>query len=165
MPLPDSVYDLVEYAPLEDVVLPILRDGFPEIPVYSLIPEEGLRAFTEADALPFILVRRHAVQGVWGGDPRFMDAGAFTIHTFTKDPDGDEDGALLSEAVRVVMREAWLGKKTVPGVGSVASVRLYEAPRRVSDWATASGPVQFADLPTGVWRYESIYSISIRPPL
>lgn len=165
MGLPQSVMDRVEFHPIEDVVLPILRDGLPGVGVYSEIPEEGLGAFIEGETLPLVIVRRHTEQGIWHGDPRFLDSGAFMIHAFTEDPDGDQDGAYLSEAVRTVLRDAWLSKTTVPGVGSVSSIRLYEPPRRVTDWATASGPVQFADLPTGVWRYETVYSIKVRPIL
>ncbi|PSL04133.1 hypothetical protein CLV30_106138 [Haloactinopolyspora alba] len=165
MPLPDAVDELVEFAPLEDVLLPILRDGLPGVAVYSLIPEEGLRAFVEGEVLPFVLVRRHAQQGYWDGDIRFLDQGDFTIHTFTADPDGDEDGARLSDAVRVVLRNAWMNKVTVPGRGSVTRLRMLESPRRVTDWATSSGPVQYADLPTGVWRYETLYGITIRRAL
>lgn len=154
--LPQSVLDLVEFSPAEDILLAILRDGLPDVPIYSLIPD---------DAPPmFVLVRRYSTFGSWTGDPRFVDAGRFTIHTYTSDPDGDEKGAVLSEAVRVVLRNAWLQHKVVPGRGSVIRIDMIDAPTRKPDWATSQGPVQYADLPTGFWRYESVYHIEVRKP-
>lgn len=152
--LPDTVLHLIEFSPVEDILLAIIRESIPEVPVYSLIPD---------DAPPmFILVRRMPGLGRWDGDPRFVDSGRFYVHTFTTDPDGDEKGALLSEAVRVVLRNAWLEHKGVPGRGYVISINMQSEPSRRSDWATASGPVQFADLPTGMWRYEATYDILVR---
>ena len=39
---------------------------------------------------------------------------------------------------------------------------MTSAPRRVTDWTTATGSVQYADPPTGVWRYETQYRVGIR---
>lgn len=154
--LPQSVLDLVELSPVEDILLHILRTDLPDIPVVSLIAEDPPPTF--------VLVRRLHGFGQWTGDPRFTDAARFSIHTYTADPDGDEKGALLSEAVRVVMRNAWLDHRQVPGRGSIISIRMTNEPTRVADWATASGPVQYADLPSGVFRYETMYDIAIRKP-
>ena len=154
--LPQSVLDLVENHPVEDLLLAILRKGLPDLPIVSLIA---------ADPPPhFILVRRQTGLGDWRGDPRFTDTGRFVVHTFTQDPDGDTKGALLSEAVRVILRTAWLEHWKFPGLGSVIQIDMKSEPSRKTDWATASGPVQYADLPTGYWRYESVYSIKIRKP-
>ncbi len=155
--MPQSIVDLVELSPVEDVLIEVLRAGLPDVPVVSLIAEDPPHLF--------VLVRRLHGMGDWRGDPRFTDSGRFFIHTFTEDPDGDEKGALLSEAVRVVLRDAWLNHANVPGKGSVISIKMLNEPSRVNDWATASGPVQYADLPTGFWRYESIYQINVRKPL
>lgn len=154
--LPESVLNLVENTPYEDMVLAILRRGLPEVPVYSLIPQSPPPFF--------ILARRLQGIGNWSGDPRFTDFGRFFIHTFTQDPDGDSKGAALSEAVRVVLRNAWLEKWTFPNLGSVIEIKTSNEPSRVTDWATSAGPVQYADLPTGFWRYESIYVMKIRRP-
>jgi hypothetical protein len=155
-PLPPSVLALVELSPIEDILLTVLRAGLPDILVCSLIPKNPPSAF--------VLVRRMPGMGLWRGDSRFTDSGRFYIHAFTEDPDGDEKGALLSEAVRVVLRNAWLAHTVVPGRGSVIEIKMTSEPARVTDWATASGPVQFADLPSGFWRYESTYSIKVRKP-
>lgn len=155
-PLPASVLALVELSPIEDILLTVLRAGLPDILVCSLIPKSPPPAF--------ILARRMHGMSTWEGDPRFTDSGRFFIHTFTEDPDGDQKGALLSEAVRVVLRNAWLAHTNVPGRGSIIEIKMSSEPARVTDWATASGPVQFADLPTGFWRYETTYQIKVRKP-
>jgi hypothetical protein len=152
--LPQSVLDLIENRPVEDMLLAILRRGLPDIPVVTLIAENP--------PPHFILVRRLSGLGDWKGDPRFTDTGRFFVHTFTQDPDGDWKGAILSEAVRVVLRNAWLEHWSFPGLGSVIEIQMNSEPTRKTDWATSAGPVQYADLPTGYWRYESTYSIQIR---
>lgn len=154
--LPMSVIELAEFSPVEDLVLAILRADLPDVPSYSLIPNETPDFF--------VLTRRVPMLGDWGGDERFVDAGRFIIHAFTSDPDGDEKGAILSEAVRVVMRNAGRERRSIPGKGSITELRLIAEPTRKTDWATSSGPVQFADLPTGYWRYESTYQIAARKP-
>lgn len=155
--LPQSVLDLVEYKPLEEAALYALRQGMPDVPIYTLIPEQSPDFF--------VLVRRDYAFGEWGGHPRFVDEGRIIIHTFTSDPDGDEKGALLSEAVRVVLRNAWEQNLHVPGHGWIIHAAMRGEPTRKTDWATASGPVQYADLPNGVWRYETKYDLRVRREL
>ena len=152
--LPASVYGMVELSPIEDILLAILRAGLPDVAIQTLISEE-----TPA---PFVLVRRLPGMGGWNADPRFTDEGRFFVHTFTDNPDGDQKGAILSEAVRIVLRSAWLKHTLVPGKGSIISIKMVTEPSRKSDWATSSGPVQYADLPNGLWRYESQYEIKVR---
>lgn len=155
--LPQSVLDLIELDPVEDLLLAVLRDGFPDVPVYSLIPEE-IPAY-------FMVVRRMPGIGDYQGDPRGLtDWGRLYVHTFTSDPDGDEKGAVLQEAVRVVMRNAWLSHRVFAGLGSIARWQMVAEPTRKTDWANSTGPVQFADLPTGYWRYESIHEVEVRKP-
>ncbi|WP_420312549.1 hypothetical protein ACOB87_37950 [Streptomyces sp. YS-B37] len=154
--LPAHIKALAELSPVEDLMLAILRDGLPGIQVRSLIAKD--------QTFPLVLVRRDPSFGNWQGDTRFLDAARVAVHVFCQDPDGDEDAAILSEAVRVVIRDAWLSQKVVPQRGHITRVDLASAPRRVTDWATSTGPVQYADLPTGVWRYEATYDIEIRKP-
>lgn len=155
-PLPDSVLDLVENRPVEDLLLRILREGLPDIPVVSLIAEHPPPIFVLARGLPG--------NGLWHGDQRFVQEGRFYIHTFTSDPDGDWKGAMLSEACRVVLRDAYLTNKGWSDLGYVTEIKLDSEAGRVTDWATSVGPVQYADLPTGYWRYQSIYHIKYRRP-
>lgn len=157
MALPQSVLDLVELRPFEDLALAILSEGLPEIPVHTLIPAHP--------TFPFILSRRDHAFGGWGGDPRFVDEGRLLVQTFTQDPDGDSDGALLSEAARVVLRNAWLSHYSRPDLGSIITLKMATEPTQVTDWATSAGPVQYAELPQGIWRYETTYEIKVRKPL
>ncbi|MET9642513.1 hypothetical protein ACIRD2_02700 [Streptomyces sp. NPDC093595] len=154
--IPDHIKAIAELSPVEDLLLAVLRKGLPGIRVKSLVDQH--------ETFPLVLVRRDPSFGAWDGDARFTDAARVVINCFAADPNGDEDSAILSEAVRVVLRDAWLNNEVVPGRGHITRVDMNSSPRRASDWATATGPVQYADLPTGVWRYESIYDIRIRKP-
>lgn len=152
--LPDAVKALVELSPIEDILLAVLRDGLPDVHVNSLIAAD--------QKFPLVLPRRMPHFGDWGGDTRFTDVADVVVHTFAEDPDGDEDAALLAEAVRVVLRDAWLSNRIIPGRGHITRVEMTSAPRRATDWATATGPVQYADLPAGAHRYETLFRIAIR---
>ena len=154
--LPAHIRAMVELSPVEDLLLTLLRERLSGMAVQSLI-------FAE-QAFPMVLVRRQPSFGEWQGDTRLLDSADIVIHTLAEDPDGDEDAALLAEAVRVCLRDAWLSQQVVPRRGHLTRVTMTSAPRRVTDWATATGPVQYADLPTGVWRYETLYRIAIRKP-
>ena len=156
--LPSAVASKVEMSPMEDVGLFILRNELPDLPSYSLIPEQ-----VQEDA--FAVVRRSFPFGEWRGDPRFFDAARIDIHVYTQDPLGDTRGALVSEAIRVAFRDAFLKNLYVPGRGWVSKTKLLGEPVRKTDWATSAGPVQYADLPAGFWRYESKYAVQVRREL
>lgn len=154
--IPAEIAALAELSPIEDLLLAILRDGLPGIAVKSLIAPD--------QQFPLVLVRRVSTLGDFAGDTRFIDSASVTVDCFAPDPDGDEDAAILSEAVRVVLRNAWLDQKVVPQRGHITRLDVASPPRRVTDWATATGPVQYADLPTGVWRYQTTYDLEVRKP-
>lgn len=157
MPLPSSVLDKVEFHPATDIALYILRAGLPDVPVYSEIP-------MQAD-FPFILARRGLRFSRPGGDDRVVASSVIDVHVYVAGEDGDAEAEMLSEAVRVVMRDAWLNRLELPeGMGHIVRITPEMAPSRAPDWATAQGPVQYADLPTGVWRWESSYRITYRKP-
>lgn len=155
--LPDAIRAKAELSPVEDLLLAVLRDGLPGISVQSLIRHD--------QKFPFVLIRRDSSFGNWTGDTRFTDTARISVQALCEDPDGDADAAILAEVVRVVLRDAWLSPTVYPGIGHLVRVDMASAPRRSTDWATATGPVQYADLPTGVWRYETQYDIEIRKPL
>lgn len=152
--IPPAIAALAEFAPVEDVILPILRDGLPGISVQDRIWDD--------QTFPFVLIRRSSTMGQYQGDPRFTDWAQVAVHAFCVDPNGDQDAAILSEAVRVVLRNAATERTGVTGLGYITQAELVSAPRRSSDWATSSGPVQYADLPTACWRYEARYEVEIR---
>lgn len=155
--LPPEVVALAERSPVEDFMLDLLRAELPGVAVNTLIATD--------QTFPFLLVRRIPGLGDNAGDARFVDSAGVSVQAFVEDPNGDEDAAILSEAVRVVLRDAWLKQTVIPGRGHITRFDMSSAPRRVTDWATASGPVQYADLPSGVWRYETQYHLSIRRPV
>jgi hypothetical protein len=130
-----------------------MREALPDVDIFSLVPE-GSSHF------PFILVRRHFTGQYWRGDVRgFVNQFYLKVDAFTMDPDGDEEGAILIEAARVALHDA-IGKE-VPGAGHLIYVQhLYT--RQAENWATGNGAVEYADLPTGVWRYEAIFRLQTR---
>ena len=152
--VPPEVAALAEFAPVEDILLPILRDALPGVSVQDRIWDD--------QTFPFVLVRRSPTMGEYQGDPRFTDWASIQIHAFCTDPDGDQDAAILSEACRVTLRDAATERAGVPGLGYIMRAELVSAPRRSADWATATGPVQYADLPTACWRYEARYDVEVR---
>lgn len=155
MALPQEIIDLIELHPIEDLVLTLLRDRITSVPVQSQIHDD--------QTFPAIVVHRgDQIGDFWRGDPRFIDQARLDVFCFVEGIDADEDGALLSEAVRVVLRESI--NKVVPGLGHLTDCEMISPPRNAADWDTATGPVQYADLPTGVVRYSTTYSLSVRKP-
>lgn len=153
--IPQPVLEKAEFAPVEDVVLPLLRQALPGARIYSKVPVENLA--------PYAVVRNAPTERWWSGDPRFVDWATIFVHVYTEDPDGERKAAIFSDAIRVALRDAWLNQ-TDSGHGFICSYRMTNRPTRRSDWATAQGPVQYADLPTGMTRYEAMYAIQIRRP-
>lgn len=151
--LPVELFELIEFTPLEDIVLHHLRAGLPNaIQVKSLIADN--------QTFPLVLVRRTPDWGWWDGDERFIDTGQLTVHAYCEGIEADSDAAYLSEACRNVLRAA--KNVVVPELGHISELTMIGSPKRVPDWATASGPVQYADLPTGVTRYESVYKLTLK---
>lgn len=154
--LPASVVAKIAdgFGPIEDVVLYILNTKLPDLVVYTLIPKDPI--------WPFALIRRDASVGNWMGDPRFFDYGRLVVHVYAQDPDGDEKAAYISEAIRLSLFEARMENMAVPDRGHVFDIQMIAEPSRKTDWATSAGPVQFADLPTAAWRYETKYTLKVR---
>ncbi|WP_159795648.1 hypothetical protein [Puerhibacterium puerhi] len=153
--LPDSVLETAEFSPVEDVILPIVRRRLPGARIYSEIPEPRM--------FPFAVIRVAPTNQFWTGDMRFIDWASIFVHVFTEDPDGDRKASLFSDAIRVALFRAFREQDSTEH-GSLSALRMTNRPTRKSDWATSQGPVQYADLPTSVTRYESLYTIKIRRP-
>ena len=157
--LPSSVTDKVLLSPIEDLLLTVLREGLPGVPFFTLIPMDvGTMDF-------FIMIRRIPIMGNWRGDPRFMDHATISVQIFTKDPHSDDKAAVLGEAIRVTLFEAAKAQKVYPFLGWLKSARMDEGPSRQTDWASTTGPVQYADLPSGFSRYQATFSVRARRPL
>jgi hypothetical protein len=153
--LDPSILNLVQFQPIEDLLLARLRPSLPGVSVQTLVWDD--------QQFPFVLVRANGDWGPWSGDQRFIDSGQINIQVYCDGVDADQDAALLSEAVRVVMVNSI--NKVVPGIGHLTRVEQKVRARRAADWATATGPVQYADLPTTVIRYETVYDVSYKRAL
>ena len=154
--VPNSVKDKVRFYPFEDILHEIFKRGLPDVNFGTFIAEDM--------TFPFVHGQRFLRQRPWSGDPRFIDHGPIRIQVFTYGPEAETEGFLLSEAVRVTLLEASLDRWHFPGVGSVLHIEMENEPSPSSDWASASGIVQFADLPKETVRYETIYNMTIRRP-
>lgn len=154
--LPASVLSRVRNRPAEDVGLAILRRGLPDVPSYALIPID-----TPAY---FLLVRGVPEMGLYNGRRGLLHEMEFAVHIYAEDPDGDEKAALLGDAVVDVMEQAFYEHWQFTQYGSINLIVCTQYPSREPDWATASGPVQYADLPTGDWRYEARFRARINTP-
>jgi hypothetical protein len=154
--LPESIRGKSEFPLAEDFALAVLRKRLPEVRTQSQIEDD--------QQAPFILVRRSPELQAWRGHSRFVDVVSLDVECFTEGPDADEDAGLLAEAVRVAFRDAWLENDVYPGLGNLAYHRMTISPHYAPDWATATGPVQYADLPTGFVRYQSTHRLDIRVP-
>ena len=160
--LPESIASRVEMHPVEDLILHVLWDAFPDMKddIVSLLPQNvdthyGLMA----------LIRRADAQGVWDGDDRFIDYAGLEVHVYASGIDADEKAAHFSEAIRVALRDAWRNPVYYKGLGQLKKVHLTEEPRRRTDWMPSAGPVQYADLPGDWTRYQAKYGLYIRRPV
>lgn len=151
--IPEPVLSKVEMSPAEDLFLYLLRDALPDIDVRTLYGDD--------QTFPVVLARSEGSFGNWRGDARFIDTVQLGIDVLCDGIDSDQECAWLSEAVRVALRDSV--NKVTP-YGWLTHIDMTARPRRTPDWATSVGPVQYADLPTGVTRYESTYNAAIRRP-
>lgn len=145
---------------LEDIMRGILIPFFQGQNVYvATVFEDGL-------PLPCVVARQERRSGAathFVSDNRFLMPALLSVDTLTTGLDADQDGADLQEAVRIAIHEAWHHQTIIPGAGYIARIENSTKPSRVSDWATSSGPVQYASLPKHVLRYESNYRLLMRP--
>lgn len=146
---------------VDELLLGILRPAF---------EPQGVTVrtqWTQGLAPPIILARRERRSGTVSNrvkDERFLEPAIVAIETITDGVDADEVGEELQEAVRAVLREAHLNQTVIPNGGAINRMEISSLPSRVSDWATSTGVVQYAQLPDGQVRYESILRILVRPP-
>lgn len=165
--VPDSIANRIELAPPEDLVISILREKHPDITILTLIPLDQTGALAWPSSAQgnlewFVLVRRITGMFSYRYDPRFVDAASISVQVFCKDPDGDQKAALISEGLRVTLDRAADEQKVYPGLGYLIRTERDTEATRKTDWATDTGPVQFADLPGGYHRYEATYNCFIR---
>lgn len=145
----------------EELLLGILRKFFEGKGVHvGTLYSPGLEP-------PVVMVRRERRSGSVGlrdYDDRHLQSAIISINTITSGIDADELCEELQEACRFAIREAQQNQTTIPGAGHISLIESSIMPSRVSDWATSTGVVQYAALPKGWVRYESVYLLLIRPP-
>lgn len=157
--LPRDV-DLQVFGSVERVAMGILQPFFQGQPVHvTSLFEEGMPT-------PVVIARNDAKVGantVYRADARFTRPALLSIDTITDGLNADDDGAALQEACRIAIFEAWRKQIVIPGQGYIAKVENSNMASRKSDWATSTGPVQYASLPRGAMRYESNYRLTLAP--
>lgn len=124
--------------------------------------------FTEGVNTPAIIARRERRSGNGernSGDDRYLEPAVVSINTLTSGLEAEADGEALQEMCRVALRQAQLEQRVYPGFGHISKIENSTVASRVSDWATSTGIVQYATLPKGVVRYESVFRLLIRPPV
>ena len=123
--------------------------------------------FSEEIDPPMIIARAERRSGGMADaihDERYMHPVLFSVSTITSGVDADQVGEELQEAVRIALRQAQLEQITVPNGGTLSRITNSILPSRVADFATATGIVQYASLPAGWVRFESVWRAIIRPP-
>lgn len=154
--LPASIMQEAQFYPFEDLLIKMFERGLPDLNFSTYISENI--------QFPAVVGSRFTRSTGWSGDPRFIDSGPVRINVFTEQPNADGKGYFISEAIRVMMMKAHTERWHFPGTGSILSIRMEAEPTDANDWMTASGIVQFADLPKGVSRFETIYYMTVRRP-
>jgi hypothetical protein len=120
--------------------------------------------FSEEMPTPAIVARRERRSGngeARGADPRFVEPAVVAVNTITSGLEAESEGSELQEMCRIALLQAQMEQRTYPGIGHIANST---AASRVSDWATSTGIVQYAALPKGAVRFESVFRLLIRPP-
>lgn len=166
-------HPIPEFGPSEDLLLRVLREYFYGDPVaLPRLDERGLNdpeivtLLPQDQLFPTVLIRRDkrsGSQNIRVGNQRHMQSMVATFETFTQGLEADRDGALLQESVRHALQGAVDRQAGYPDLGYLNHMSMWSQPARVSDYATSTGVVQYASLPNGVVRYESIYQFIIRP--
>jgi hypothetical protein len=146
---------------VDDMIIKVLKDYFEGQGIYI-----GTM-YASALKPPFIIARRERRSGtpsIDSTDDRFIQSAIVSINTVTDGPDADQIAEELQEACRLAIREAQQNQTEFPAMGSISSITNSIEPSRVADWATSTGQVQYASLPKGWTRFESVYRLLIRAP-
>lgn len=148
------------FGAVEDLLLGIFR------PFFAGTDANVSAAYYEGMKLPTVIplhARRSGGVSYQTSDQAFTEAALIEVNTITEGLNADADGAELQEACRHALLLAQRRQLVVPGVGVINRIQSSTKATRQSDWATASGLVQYATLPSGAIRYEAIYKLLLRP--
>lgn len=123
--------------------------------------------YTEGLDTPLVVVRRDRRSGTLAlrsRDERFLQPAIVSVNTITSGIDADEVGEELQEMCRFALEQAQARQLFIPNCGSIAIIEGSTFPAKAADWQTATSVVQYASLPKGSVRYESVYRVLVRPP-
>lgn len=154
------------FGPAEDLVLGILRPHFarvkqaggPEVHVYTDYQED-----MKTPGVLCLNTRRTGIDAYSTNDEQFIRSVVLEVNTFADGIEPEKDAADLQESVRHALMDAQRRQVIIPGVGVITKVTSPVMATRQTDWATASGPTQYAKLPFGAARYEARFRILVRP--
>lgn len=152
------------FQPPEDFLLAVFRGLEAEIPGLTVVDEVPPDS---QFSMPLLLVRGES--GDWasdsysGHDTRFVRRFIADIQTFTSGINGDRKGGLLSEIAKQRLNRALADQTVFPGLGHISSVSVRTPAHMVPEWATSTGPNQYATLSKGDYRYEAMYGVTVRP--
>lgn len=127
---------------IQDVVIPILREEFPQAQVVSWVPEKGDRV------LPILNVRRLGGLPV---DPRFLDRAVIELTCYGDQALGLEPAERLLLDAQIVLSEGAYRSRVVTGAGSLSSYRQ------------TMGPTQFDSPYDDTFRVQSLIQLGLRP--
>jgi hypothetical protein len=63
--------------------------------------------------------------------------------------------------VKITLIEAWRNQTVINGMW-ISNYRNPDEPTRKADFVDSSGPVQYADLPAGWYRYQARFNLIVR---
>lgn len=148
------------FGAVEDLLLGILR------PFFAGTDAKVEAAYYEGMQLPTVIplhARRSGGVTYQGADQAFTEASLIEVNTICEGPEADMQNAELQEACRHALLLAQRKQLVVPGVGVLNRIQASTKATRQTDWATATGLVQYATLPAGAIRYEAVYKLLLRP--
>lgn len=154
--------DLPIFGQIEDLLLGVLRPALEPHGV-TVLDQHNKDIDT-----PLVLVRSSRAggnNGFYPDDVRFMRSARVAVSVIMNGPEADVRAAQLIEAVQHIIMQAWRNQTVIPGAGSIADIRAWVEPVRVSDFQTATNIVQYASLPRGAARYEQNFNIVFRPDM
>lgn len=149
------------FGPVDKLLFDLFNQAFEGMGVHV-----GTR-FSEKIHPPMVLARNEKRSGssfMAGGDQRFLKPELITVNTFGEGVNADKEAEQLQEACRIALVEAHREQRYFPGAGTISTLEVASVGSRVSDFATSTGVVQYAALPAGWERYESVWRLQLRPP-
>lgn len=123
--------------------------------------------YQEGMTLPMVETRRERRSGTMGlgtKDERFLRSAVMVVNCLVSGINAEQEAEQLSEACYNALLEAMVNQIVIPGKGHISDIKNSSTIASEPDWATSTGSVQYAQLPKGTVRYETIYRVLFRPP-